>query len=135
MPRADFEYDGWFLWRKHGAAPWRACRHNPRTGQVDRPSLGTRDLQEAKRRLIAHAAAHPPPGLRVPAGLTVAEACLRYWHEHAKEVPSREAQALSAAQRANWRSSELSRLAANSLPNTSELGAMPSMVSVRVRAG
>jgi integrase len=95
MPRAGFEYDGWYLWRKHEAAPWRACRHDPRTGQVDRPSLGTRDLQEAKRRLIAHAAAHPPPGLRVPADLTVAEACLRYWHEHAKEVPSREAQEIA----------------------------------------
>jgi len=86
-----FEIKGFWLSRHSNSPIWKATWYDRDARQTKRASLGTEDFQEAKVRLgafvIEHATMHKQSSAETP----LATVLLRYWHEHACNIPSAEA--------------------------------------------
>jgi integrase len=89
MPE-QFRIGNWFLDKRPNSPNWCVCWFDPATRQTRRASLRTENFQVAKVRLAEHVTKHET--LRnVELEAVLLEAILiRYWEEHAKNIPSAE---------------------------------------------
>ncbi|MDX6748802.1 site-specific integrase [Geminicoccaceae bacterium 1502E] len=98
-PRA-FEYRGYWLDKRPGGASpfWYVTWLDRAARQTRRVSLGTADLHEAKDRLVAWVMEYGTITKGAPKTVTVAQCLERYWHRHAKNLPSAEQAAIASRQ-------------------------------------
>ena len=90
MPRSRsvFRIGNYFLGKRPNSEQWCACWYSARARQTIRRSLRTKDFLTAQIELARFVARHADIRNADPASLTVAQVLERYWHHHAKDLPS-----------------------------------------------
>ena len=83
-----FRIGNYFLGKRGNSEQWCACWYSARARQTIRRSLGTKDFLTAQIELARFVARHADIRNADPASLTVAQVLERYWHHHAKDLPS-----------------------------------------------
>ena len=71
---------------------WCATWFDPATRQTRRASLGTTDFREAEIALADYVVQHAKPKDAKPEDTPLETVLLRYWNDHAKDLPSAEAE-------------------------------------------
>ena len=95
-PAGRFELGGYWIDRHERSPRLYVHWYDPRTGRVRRRSLGTEDLEEAKRHLASHVltkgnAGGQPDELPGPRRVLIVAVLDHYLEHRAKHLPSREA--------------------------------------------
>lgn len=88
---ATFRIGEFFLTRRSTSPNWYAGWFDRRTGQTRRRSLGTQNIEEAKRRLADHAVANETMENLPATAVPLAQVLGRYYDEHARMLASEEA--------------------------------------------
>ena len=97
MPRSEaFRIGAYFLAKRRNSGQWCACWYDSRSRQTKRRSLGTSDFRTAQIELARFVTRHGDIRNAEPDALTVAQVLERYWHRHAKALPSAEQARIAA---------------------------------------
>ena len=87
-PATGYFIGRYYLRRYPGSSNWYVASFNSSTGQVDRTSLETTDLEAAKIAAGRLIAIHGEIGNKRPESVTLAQAFDRYHEHRSKELPS-----------------------------------------------
>ena len=88
---------GFWLSKRAGSDAWCATWFDRAARQTRRASLGTCDAREAEQLLAAFVVQHTAPRQAAPSELLLADACLRYYQQHARHLRGADAQRVSLA--------------------------------------
>ena len=82
------QFGEWFLYQRDGSPAYYRARYNRATGKLERFSLGTISLEEARERLEAWWLQNRQVKQEKPSEASLADVMRRYWENHAQNLPS-----------------------------------------------
>ena len=86
--RRAVQFGEWFLYQRDGSPAFYRARYNRTTGKLERFSLGTISVEEARKRLEAWWLQNRQVKGEQPSEAALADILRRYWESHGKHLPS-----------------------------------------------